>query len=671
MNSKINKFRLTILIYTLVETLLVVAFVILYLFNLWELQTYVKPEYFAYGLLVFLVINAIVLFILLHQVAKFRAASDIKTSDVIGNDVNEAYVYGKIGLIVIDQEGVVIWESDYLKSKNIEIINKNIFEYNPQFKEFIEKENNNELNIEINGLIYRVKFLRNSGVFIFKDVSDYELLNKNYKEEATCIGIITIDNYQDITKNNEDNNDIILQVRSEIFNYGNKYNLLIRHLRQDSYFIVCNALSLSKLEQDKFSILQTVKKIGISETLQPTLSIGFASDFPDVNKLNELAASSVDLATSRGGDQAVVSKYGSEVEYFGGKTEALEKRNKVQVRTNANALIGLIERNNDIYIMGHTNMDLDALGAAIAVRCLCTSFGKQARIVFEPKLIEKKTRIAFTSQYSKEELTQITVSPKEALDKVRNTSLVIVVDVANPSITLCPQILDRTDKKVVIDHHRKGEYSIERPIFSYIDPSCSSASEMVTEMIKYCSKSSQIKVDPLSATFILSGIYLDTNSFKSKSVGQRTFEAGMILKEFGADNSMADDFLKDEYEEYIAINEIVKTMQTPFAGIVYCVCPENEIYDGESLSKAANQCMRLKGISSCFVLGRISDNQIKISARSDGSVNVQILCEKMGGGGHFAMAAVAFKNKSLKEVEDILVNTLNDYLSEARSSRGV
>lgn len=670
MNKKINRLKIETLCITLFQLVIVACFMTLYLLNVWGMNQYVLPEYIIYAFAILMFLDDMYIFRILFAVYKIRQTSDLRTIDVVGNDVNEAYLYGKLGLVVIDDDGIVLWESDFLKMRSINLLNLNIYEWNPKFKDFLLKENDYNLNFQINEYNYSVKFLRNANVFIFKDISEYESLSKYSKEQATCLGIIMIDNYLDIVGNNEDTNDIIAKVKNSIFEYAKEYNVLLRHFKSDAYFAVCNYVSLDAMEKDAFSLLDIIRKIGEKETIKPTLSIGFAHDFPDVNKLNEMASNAIDIAMSRGGDQAVISKYGSDLVFFGGRTEAAEKRNKVRVRVIADSLIGLIDQASNVFIMGHTEMDMDALGSAIGVYEICMARKKPAQIVFDPKATERKTRSALTSQYSREELVKMTISPKEAIDRIKTSTLVVVVDISRPKMTMCPELLNLTKKCVVIDHHRRAEDFIEDPVLSYIEPSASSASELIAEMIKYSSKSQDIKLTPIDATIMLSGIFLDTGFYKSKTVGLRTFEASMILKEYGADNGLADDLLKDDYEEYLLINKIISTMKTPYYGVVYCVGDEEDNLERSTLAKVANQCMQLKGVNAVFVIGKTASDECRISARSDGSVNVQILCEKLGGGGHFTQAATLFKDKTISDVEKLLLNVLASYLNEARSAQG-
>jgi cyclic-di-AMP phosphodiesterase len=664
-----RKFRinLTILITTAVVELAVGIFVLLYAFNTFNLQNVIAPVTLGYITLGVTFFDAVLCLILVAVMNRLREKSDIQMSDVIGTDIKEVYLFGKIGLAVINEEGVVLWTSDLLQQRQINIVSRNIYEWYPKLKDFNDKEVGDTLMISENNYDYQVKYLKAAGLFIFKDITDYEFLYRYNKEQATCIGIIMIDNYSDIVGNSDVINEVVTDVRSIINNYAKKFNCLLRPYRNDAYFAICNYQSLSDMKKDGFTLIDEVRKIQVKETIQPTLSIGFAHDFPDVNKLNEMASNAIDIAMSRGGDQVVVSKYGSELEFFGGKSEAVEVGNKVRVRVFSDSLMSLIQRASNVVIMGHVDMDMDALGSCLGIKALCDFCKKDARVVYDPKLTERKTRTALTSLYSRDELYKLVCSPHEAIDLVKPETVVIVCDISRPSLTMCPTILEKTDKRVVIDHHRRATEFIENPVLFYVDPGASSSCELVAEMIRYNSVANKIPLDPTMATIMLSGIFLDTSFYKAKTTGLGTFEASMILKEYGANNSMADDLLKDEYEEYALINKIIATLKTPYYGVVYCVCDENEIVERSTLAKVGNQCIQFKGVNACFVIGKTAEDEVRISARSDGTVNVQILMEKLNGGGHYSSAASLTKNTTIKAVEASLLDVLSTYLSEARS----
>ena len=596
-----------------------------------------------------------------------RQKSDLKAAQLIGQDIQEAYNFGMIGLVMTDENDVVIWTNDLFVDRGIKIVDENILEWEPKLKELknVDGGVGHAIKIFNKAHHYEVKYLKEARLYIFKDITDFETISTYSKEKSVVIGLIIIDNYSDVADKSDDANDVIARIRNAIFDYAKKHTVLLRRIRNDAYFAVCDYQSLDEMERDQFSLLETARLLGTKEITPPTLSIGFAYDFPDVTKLNEMANDAIDIAMSRGGDQAVVSRYGDDLVFYGGKTEALETRNKVKVRVLADSLIATIKNAKNVIVLGHTIADMDAIGSCLGIMAMCRHLRKNCVMVYDPKQIEKKARAAFTQTFTKEEISRIIVHPKDAIDMIKSTTLVILVDCHRPSLSMAPKLLEKASKVVVIDHHRRSEEFVEMPVFSYIEPSASSASELISELINYASLNPKIDLSHQYATIMLSGIFLDSNFFKTKTTGIRTFEACMFLKEHGADNSLADDFLKDEFEEYSLINQIASTLKTPYVGVVYCVADEKYIVESSTLAKVANQCLQMKGVNASFVIGKVDEKESRISCRSDGTINVQLLAEKMGGGGHFTGAAVPFKNMSIKDAEAQLLATLESYLKKA------
>ena len=613
-------------------------------------------------------VDVILLWVEIIIFSRIRHQTDLKAADLIGADVQEAYNFGMIGLVIVDENNTVLWVNELFKERKIDILDLNIIEWQPALQDLIGAPSTAIAKIELNTRNYDVKYLPDAGLFIFKDVTEYETIYTYSRKQAVVVGTIMIDNYSDLTGNADDSNDVITKVRNAIFEYARDNQVLIRRYRNDGYFMICNYESLQKMMADKFSLLETIHKIGEKEDTPPTLSIGIAHDFPDVVKLNEMANSAIEIAMSRGGDQVVVSRYGHDLVFFGGKSEAQENRNKVKVRVMADSVISLIKNSSNVLIMGHTMADMDAIGACLGMKAICEYCSKPSLIVYDPKSTERKTRGAITTTFSREDIAKIMVSPNEAMDKLKNNTLVIVVDVHRPSMTMAPKLLEKATKVMVIDHHRRSEEFIESPVFAHIEPSASSSCELVAEFVRYASVNPRIVIPTNYATIMLSGIFMDTNYFKAKTCGIRTFEASMILKEFGADNSAADDFLKDEFEEYTLITKIISTLKTPYYGVVYCVADDDDIIEAATLAKVGNQCMQMRGVNACFVIGKTAVNEVRISCRSDGSVNVQLLAEKLNGGGHFTQSAATFKNATIDRVESRLLDVLNEYLNDARNS---
>lgn len=668
MKKTFRNIRIAYTIFAIIEVLGIAALCVFYFGNYYNFRAILSGIIALAICLGVVAINILFVGISILRIYYLRQKSDLRAAELIGNDIQEAYNFGMIGLAVVDKDDLVLWINDLFHQRGIKILDENILEWQPVLKELKSANGIHTVKINANSKYYEVKYLKEARLYIFKDVTDLDSITTYAKQNAIVIGNIIIDNFSDLSGVSDDSNDVISKVRNAIFYYAKKHKVLLRRYRNDAYFAVCNYSSLEEMKEDQFELLEIVRVIGRKETTPPTLSIGFAHDFPDVNKLNEMANDALDIAMSRGGDQAVVSRYGEDLAFFGGKTEALETRNKVKVRVLSDSLIATIKNAKNVIVLGHAYADMDAIGSCLGIMAMCDHLKKPCVMVYDPKLVEKKARLAFSSSFAREEINKMTVSPRDVLDKLKPSTLVILVDCHRPSISMSPHLLDKATKIVVIDHHRRSEEFVDMPVFSYVEPSASSASELISELIHYCSLNPRIELTPRYATLMLSGIFLDSNYFKAKTTGIRTFEASMLLKEFGADNSLADDFLKDEFEEYSLITQIASTLKTSHVGVVHCLAEEKYIVEPATLAKVANQCLQMKGVSASFVIGKIDEKETRISCRSDGTINVQLIAEKMGGGGHFTSAAIPLKNMSIKDAESFLLDTLDSYLKKATST---
>lgn len=665
----IKSLRFRSLLSLLIQLLLILAFFVLWNYDVWNLKQHITIPVMCIIAFIILLINAITYLIIFYQVKKRRNSTDLKAANIIGTDVQEAYNFGMIGLVVVDDMDTIIWTNELFSERQINIIDNNIFDWQPNLKILKDSKTEEQTEkIEINGRVYEVKLLHDAGLYIFKDITSAEAYYTYSQEQAPVIGIIMIDNYADVSINVDENSDQVANVRKAINDFASKHNILLRRYRTDAYMAVMVYKDFELVRDvDQFSVLDRVREMNAKEDTPLTLSMGFALGYLDVNKINEMAVSSIDIAMSRGGDQVVVSKYGEELAFYGGKSEAQERHNKVKARVMANSLIGLINTSSNVIIMGHKDSDLDSMGSSLGIKAICDNLNKPASVVFDPKSTESKTKNAITTLFSRDDINRIMISPHDVMDKLKSNTLVIVTDVHRPSMTLCPKLLEEATKVAIIDHHRRGEEFIESPIFTYIDPSASSASELVVELLHFASINPKLQLSSSFATFMLAGIYLDTNFFRAKTAGMRTFEASMILKEYGADNTQADDFLKDEFEEYTLKTKIMSNSSTPYLGVVVSLADSKDIIEGATLAKVANQTLQIKGVNACFVIGRISEKLVKISARSDGTINVQFIIEKIGGGGHFTMAAATFENSTIEEVNKKLLETLEQYINYART----
>ncbi len=659
----------------LLEIVLGAAFAVIYFENFFDLQSRLAnhPLILVLAMIILMAVNCLFVWIVTLLISTLRQKTDLKAAEVIGSDVQEAYNFAMIGLAITDDNNIVLWTNDLFKSRHIEIMDMDIISWQPDLAPLRDSSKGVDqvVKIALNSSVYQVKLLPEAGLWIFKDVTDYEQLFKNYNEQAPVIGILAIDNYDDVVRGDDDFNDVVTKVKSDIFSYAKDFGILLRRIKDDSYSMLCNFASYQRMLDDKFSIIDKVRSESSRSEIPLTLSVGIAYDFPDVNKLNDLANDALDIAMSRGGDQVVVSAFGQEMQFFGGKTEAQEKRNRVHDRERGNTIINLINASSNILIMGHANMDMDAFGACLGIKAICNQLKKDSRIVADLKNTETKTRAAMTTSFGRNELEKIIINSKDAESLINADTLLIVVDVHTQSMTMAPRLVDKANKKVVIDHHRRAEEFIAPTVLNVIEPSASSTCEILAEFIRFSTIiNPRIELPSSYATIMLSGILLDSSFFRSKSTGIRTFEAATILKEYGADNSRADDFLKDTYEEHKEVAEITSNLEYPNPEVVIAVANKDGLFDHATIAKAANMCLTFKGVRAAFVVGKVSQRETRVSVRSDGSINVSILAEKLGGGGHFTSAAATFvgAEADLDNVKQRIITIIQTSLDEAKNS---
>lgn len=602
---------------------------------------------------------------LIKRVEKGNKKNYIDITNTLGADMYEAYIFGEIGLLSYNVDYDVVWASELFEHRGIDIVGANLLQKMSALNVFFNDLTNKpkDVKIEYQQRIYSVLHLQELSVLIFKDITEVEDLYQTRKEEATVVATINLDNLADIS-NIYDEDSFAGQeqlIRRIIFNWAKENNILIRRLKEDLYICFMQEKDYQRVASKKFDLMNEIRKVGKEEEASLTISMGFGRGSADLLKLSELSASAIDVALSRGGNQVVVNNFGGHMEFYGGLTDVKSRRNTVRVRVLAQSLDANIQNCKEIFVIPHTEADFDAIGAALGVVSLGKASNKNVYIVCEDRQIELKARMALKEMMARGDNDFTLISPAAALDKVNDETLVVVVDVHKPSITTAPRVIEKAKKVIIIDHHRRAEEVIDNPIFAYIDPMASSATEMMVELIRY--NKTKIKIKQKVATYMLAGILLDTNGFKTHT-GTTTFEATMVLKEFGADNEVAENYLKDEYEEFLLKTKILSNVLNPYFGIVIACAPSSEPIDRTILAKVGQEAMSVKGIKAIFVIGKINGNITGVSARSDGSINVQLIMEKLGGGGHFAQAAAQIQNASIESVKKELIRLLGLYNRE-------
>lgn len=499
-----------------------------------------------------------------------------------------------------------------------------------------------------------------TAMYLF-DETELNRYMKENEEEKLVAALVYIDNYEEALDSIEDvkRSLLVALIDRKVNKYFTGIDALVRKIEKDRYFVVFKQKYLQQLQEDKFSLIEDVKSVKVGNEMAVTLSIGVGMDGSNYNHNYEYARMAIDLALGRGGDQAVV-KMGEDTLYYGGKTKQVERNTRVKARVKAHALREMIESKEHVVVMGHSISDVDALGAAIGVYCAAKVMGKKCQIVLNEVTSSLRPLVECFSEEHGYPPDLFIKSEDAKLITNRNT-LVMVVDTNRPSYTECPEILKKTRSVVVFDHHRQGSEVIENPVLSYIEPYASSACEMIAEVLQYFSEN--IKLEPSEADCIYAGILIDTNNFMTKT-GVRTFEAAAYLKRAGAEVTRVRKMLRNDMADYKARAEAVRHTEVYRGSFAISVCPADKIESPTIVgAQAANELLNIVGIKASFVLTEYQ-GKIYVSSRSIDEINVQLIMEKLGGGGHLNVAGAQLTDCSVIQAKHIIQDTIDEMIKE-------
>ena len=493
-------------------------------------------------------------------------------------------------------------------------------------------------------------------LYFIDQTEKYELQAEN-ENKKTCVGIIMVDNYEEVMQriDTEQKTQLMAKVESSIYDWVNETNGILVKEDRDTYVYIFEQRNLEKIKEDKFVILDTIKNLVRKDKMQLTLSIAISNEGENDKEVYKSAQSAMDVILGRGGDQAVIREDGK-YQFFGGKVEEVEKRTKVKARIVAHALQELMAECQKVIIMGHTNPDIDAMGSALGVYRLATNLDKEAYILTDFETASIKEFI----ENIQEDYKEVLVNKETALSLIDNETLLIVVDTHKTSYVEEPELLNKTNKIVVIDHHRRGTDFIEQSILTFQEVYASSASELVTELLQYTQK--EVELQTIEAEALYAGIMMDTKNFTFKT-GVRTFEAAAYLRRCGVDIIKVKKWFQSDLESYNKISEIVRNAEIIYETIGISTYEVQEKDTSLICAKAADELLTIGNITASFVLGTM-DDKITISGRSIGDINVQMILEKLGGGGHITLAGAQLENKTIEEAKQLLIEKIEEYFSE-------
>ena len=617
------------------------------------------PLLFAFAM--YAIVKNILLFIFFVYMTYLYEANTLSVSEALNSDAKNAFIFGGIGLIQYDENRNIVWTSDLFKELNINIIGVKLLEWQPHLASLFDDEDIKV--IDIKGRKFEAYNSQETRLIYLKDVSQFLSLQQDYQDQQVCMAYITIDNYEETLENADEPKMALIQSRSRqiIVDWAYSNGIIIRRFKSGGYLAFFNERIYRKQVENKFAILDAFKEMSKELDEVMTLSIGIGRDSRVLRELDDMASAALNLTYSRGGDQVAVKSGDDKVRFFGGNSDTFEKSSKVRARVISQSLTGLIKNASQVYVMGHKNSDLDSFGASLGVAKIAQGYGKDTKIIIDFDSIEQKTKNVAMMVKTNPKYKGMIISASEAIEHIVKDTLLIVVDNHKPSLAISNALLDRVKNKVVIDHHRRGEEFIVAPVLTYLEPAASSTVELIVELCEY--QNIDLNMNELDATIMYSGMLIDTNYFKQR-VGVRTFQSAAYLKELQANVTQAYEFLEDSYKETLQKLTITQTAYQFNPFILIAVADENHEYARTMLAKASNSLLEVSGIKASFTIGRVAKNSVAISARSSKDINVQIIMEKMGGGGHFSMAAAQFEDKSIEDVRFLLEDKLREYLED-------
>ncbi|UXS29283.1 DHH family phosphoesterase [Staphylococcus delphini] len=593
-----------------------------------------------------------------------RYLDDLSGKISVGSD--RAVKTMPLGLIVLNENDQIEWVNPFM-SERIErnVISDPINEVYPNILKQLEKAK--EIEIADGAYAYRVRYSEKEHILYFIDMTEEATIQQAYDDQQPIIATLFLDNYDEITQNMNDTqrSEINSMVTRVISRWAQEHNVYFKRYSSDQFIAYLNRRILRELEETKFDILSQLREKSVGYRAQLTLSIGVGEGSENLIDLGELSQSGLDLALGRGGDQVAIKNMNGNVRFYGGKTDPMEKRTRVRARVISHALKDILLEGDKVIVMGHKRPDLDAIGAAIGVTRFAMMNNLEAYIVLNESDIDPTLRRVMDEIDEKPELKERFVTSDDAWNMMTSRTTLVVVDTHKPEMVIDENILNKANRKVVIDHHRRGESFISSPLLVYMEPYASSTAELVTELLEY--QPTEQRLTRLESTVMYAGIIVDTRNFTLRT-GSRTFDAASYLRAHGADTILTQHFLKDDIETYINRSELIRTVKLQENGIAIAHGPDDKIYHPVTVAQAADELLSLDGVEAAYVVARREENLVGMSARSLGEFNVQLTMEALGGGGHLTNAATQLEGVTVEAAIEKLQHAINEQLDRSDES---
>lgn len=597
-----------------------------------------RQEWVASLTVLLITLISFILFSTFWRAIKLKGIqTEVEISRVLGKDAKDALVFGEVGIMTYNDEYVCTWMSDYLRQIAPNLVNQKLTVFFENMRDLFE-EHVDTITGEYQGQYFEVTHKEGSQVLFVKNITDVESLQKRIDRGSIVVGLLNLDNYDEYSSNDNEEilNEINTRIRGPLIAWAKENGIFIRRIRSDRYLLLMDTAIFNQIRRQNFQILQRIKDISARMDISITLSIALVENSPSFLELDKTLNEVMEIAQSRGGDQVAIKDGTQPIEFIGGNSEKASQRSKVRVRIVGSSIQDLVRNADKVFILGHVNTDFDAMGAALAMSNWVRALHKEPYIVL--KNVPRDAQLQSTlDDYAKSlNSRHHLITEEEALELMDpKKDVAIMVDHSNPQISSGKRLLEHGGRTIIIDHHRRSEQFPDNVLTSYIESQASSTCEMMTELLQASNVS--IPIYEMEATIMYLGILVDTARFKQHT-SERTFQAAGILRSWGANAEAAEKALQESYEEYRKRSQLIEKAQTYKDKYLIDVLPEP--VTRTELSQISDALLKFKGCRAAFTIGTNENNgHTAISARSDGTVNVQKIMEKLNGGGHFAAAA--------------------------------
>lgn len=602
----------------------------------------------------------VVFYIIIFSIFRNISNKYSEESDRTSNS-STAFVFKEcnIGLLKYNENYSITSISDFFLDRKIDCVGDKVLAIFPDVEDIINGLSTKKICI-FNNTKFEVLKVPSANVLVFKDITTEYDLEKNAKDEAYVLGFANLDNYDEVSASEDTIAYVNSNIKIPVIDYFKKYNVVYRTIRANRYQLILNYKQLESLMKDRFSILDVVKNESKKGNIELSLSMSFTYGSNDLNSLDKEATELLDLAQSRGGDQVIVRQEDKDPIYFGGSSEAKEQKSKVKVRVMSNTIKQLIRSSSNVVIVGHKESDCDCVGSMLGVAAISKTYNKNTYVVLQGVSLEK-TAGEVLDKYRKEIDRSIKLIPEENAKEIceDNNTLIVMCDHHSIDQTNCEEIIKKSNKVLVIDHHRRKADLEYDAVLLYLEASASSTCELVSEFFEFDDK---IEVPEYLANMMYLGIVIDTNHFKART-NARTFDAARRLKELGADSVLCEEMSQEPFELIKVKTEIANNGVQYDHGVIISTMKDGE-YTRTLASQACDLLVETKGTKAAFVVCKTNKDDVIISARSNGQINVQVILEGMNGGGHMTSAGLQRKDVSVDDLRDELIENINKYFNK-------